>query len=122
MGILKKTFIERDAWWMLVPDQSIFASGGKTDGQVLNLAARRRDGRWIMVYLAAKDSVGINMNKLDGEKEADAFWIDPRTGDEVLIGTFANTGVRSFTTPEGWEDALLVIEPTSRRGRADKKR
>lgn len=122
MGILKKAFTERDAWWSLVPDQTIFASGGKTDGKVLNLAARGRDGRWIMAYLAAKDSIGINMNKFVGDKEADAFWIDPRNGDEVLIGTFANTGVRNFTTPEGWEDALLVIEPTSRRTRVDKKR
>jgi len=50
MGILKKIFLARNQWWYLVPDQSIFATGGQTTGQVLNLAARHKDGKWIMVY------------------------------------------------------------------------
>jgi hypothetical protein len=26
------------------------------------------------------------------------------------IGRLANTGVKSFSTPDGWEDALLILE------------
>jgi hypothetical protein len=37
-------------------------------------------------------------------------WIDPRTGEGTVAGLFDNTGVGSFATPRGFEDALLVLE------------
>lgn len=110
LRILKQIFADRDQWWELVPDQAIFASGGKTDGQVLNLAARHKDGRWVMAYLADKAAFAIDLTKLTAGAESDAFWIDPRTGGSVAIGRFANRGQQSFETPAGWEDALLVLE------------
>ena len=110
MGILKKTFLARQQWWYLVPDQSIFASGGITDTDVLNLAARHKDGKWIMVYLAGKASFSVNMSKITAGKQVNAFWIDPKTGGSVPIGSFSNTGVESFSTPNGWEDAILILE------------
>ena len=110
MGILKKIFLGRNEWWYLVPDQSIFASGGQTGGQVLNLAARHKDGKWVMVYLASKASFSINMNKIATAGKVNAFWIDPRTGDSVTAGSFSNIGIESFSTPDGWEDALLILE------------
>ena len=110
MGILKKAFLGRKEWWYLVPDQTVFASGGKTDGDVLNLAARHKDGLWVMAYLGTKASFSIDMGKFGGGKRAAALWIDPRTGRSVKIGTLPNTGVREFSTPEGWEDALLILE------------
>jgi hypothetical protein len=116
MGILKKALMGRDEWWYLVPDQTIFAGGGKTDGDILNLAARHKDGRWVMAYLGSKASVSLHMDKLTGGKDVRAFWIDPRTGRPAAIGTLPNTGVREFSTPEGWEDALLVLESRRDRG------
>src|SRR3972149_11715667 len=56
LGLLKKIFLSRKEWWYLVPDQSIFASGGNVEGQVLNLAARHKDGKWGMAYLGRKSS------------------------------------------------------------------
>jgi hypothetical protein len=44
--------------------------------------------------------------------QAKASWIDPRTGESVPAGSFPNSGVQAFSTPEGWEDALLVLEPS----------
>jgi hypothetical protein len=110
MGVLKKIFLAREEWWNLVPDQSVFTDGGETSGRVLNLAARHKDGKWIMVYLASKSSFSIEMKKLASEKGGRAFWVDPRTGDSLPIGNVSNTGVKSFSTPAEWEDALLVIE------------
>jgi hypothetical protein len=110
MGVLKKIFLALPEWWYLVPDQSIFASGGKTSGRVLNLAARHKDGKWIMVYLGSKTSFSVNMNKITAGKKVKAFWIDPKTGDSVSIGRFSNAGVQTFSTPDGWEDALLIAE------------
>ena len=110
MGILKKIFLGREEWWHLVPDQSILASGGNTKGDVLNLAARHKDGKWIMVYLGAKASFSINMDRFTAGNQAKASWIDPRTGGAASAGSFPNSGVQTFSTPEGWEDALLVLE------------
>jgi len=110
MGVLKKIFLGRKEWWYLVPDQSIFASGGQTGGDVLNLAAHHKNGEWIMVYLGSKSSFSINMNKITAGSKVNAFWIDPKNGDSVPIGIFSNTAVRSFSTPDEWEDAILILE------------
>jgi hypothetical protein len=115
MGVLKKIFLGRKEWWCLVPDQSLFASGANIKGDVLNLAARHKDGQWIMAYLGAKASFSIHMDKLTAGKQAKASWIDPRTGDSAPAGSFPASGVQAFTTPEGWEDALLVLEPSKDR-------
>jgi hypothetical protein len=111
LGILKKIFLDRKEWWYLVPDQTVFASGGNTKGQVLNLAARHKDGRWVMAYLGSKASFSIDLTKLKDGGTVHARWIDPRTGESRAIGPFSNSGAHSFSTPDGWEDALLLVEP-----------
>jgi hypothetical protein len=63
-----------------------------------------------MVYLAAKAAFSINMDKFTAGRQAQASWIDPRTGDSVPAGIFPSSGVQAFSTPEGWEDALLILE------------
>ncbi len=112
MGVLKKIFLERKEWWYLVPDQTIFASGSNTTGNVLNLAARHKDGGWIMVYSGNKSSFSINMNKITAGIHVNAFWIDPKTGSSVSISGFPKTVVQSFSTPDEWEDAILILEGT----------
>jgi hypothetical protein len=109
LGILKRIFLARDEWWELVPDQALLAEGGRIEGRVLNLAARHGDGHWAMVYLADPASVSVRLDKL--ASPVDALWIDPRTGESQAAGPFPNTGVAPFTTPHGWEDALLVLSP-----------
>ncbi len=112
MGLLKRIFTQREAWWHLVPDQSILASGGVTEGRILNLAARHKDGRWVMVYCGGEAEFAVDMTKVAG-KTANAFWVDPRTAKSTSVGEFDAAGVRAFSTPGGWEDALLVIESVS---------
>jgi len=115
LGILKKVFQGLSEWWYLVPDQSIFAAGGQTQGQILNLAARHKDGKWVMVYLGSRGSFSINMDKLVATR-VEARWIDPKTGNSSAAGSFVNTGTQSFSTPEGWEDAILILEKLGRNG------
>ncbi len=109
LGLLKRTFLARREWWRLVPDQSLLTSGGETNGQVLVLAARHAEGRWAMVYCGREASVTVDLSRLAG-KDVTAQWIDPRTAEPAAAGRHATTGTASFTTPSGWEDALLVLE------------
>ncbi len=111
MGILKNVFTARKQWWLLVPDQSVFASGGKTDGAVPHLAARHAGGRWVVCYLADKTTFSVRLDKLNAGQVA-ASWVNPKTGDALPIGSQPSTGVKGFTTPDGWEDALLILEAT----------
>jgi hypothetical protein len=111
LGILKNIFRDRKEWWRLAPDQSVFASGGNTNGQVLNLAARHRDGRWLMAYLGSKASVSVHLNTLAASSTVKGCWFDPRTGASKALGRFSSAAVESFSTPDGWEDALLILEP-----------
>lgn len=109
MGVLKKIFLARPQWWRLVPDQSIFASGGQTSGDVLHLAARHEDGKWAMLYLADKATFAVDMSKINSPWVT-IFWINPTTGLSRAVEQQANAGVKSFSTPAGWEDALLILE------------
>jgi hypothetical protein len=114
LGILKRAFTERKEWWRLVPDQAVFASGGNTNGQLLNLAARHQDGQWALVYLATKASFSVNLDKVNGGANLKVFWIDPKSGQVTPEARSAHQAVESFSTPEGWEDALLVAEAAPR--------
>ncbi len=109
MGVLRKIFEARPEWWLLVPDQSLLATGGKTDGKVLHLAARHKDGKWAMIYLADKTKFSVDLAKLSGAN-LKATWINPVDGKATRLEAIPNQGVRSFITPDGWEDSLLVLE------------
>jgi hypothetical protein len=111
MGILKRIFLSLNEWWSLVPDQTIFASGGNTNGDILNLAARHQEGKWVFAYLGASCSFSINLNKVNTEEKVGAMFIDPRTGNSSRVGSFPNKGVQEFSTPAEWEDAILILHP-----------
>jgi hypothetical protein len=64
-----------------------------------------------MAYLGSKASFFIDMTKVKTSGNRKAFWIDPRTGDSHSMGSFLNRAEQSFSTPGGWEDALLIVEP-----------
>jgi len=112
MALLRKILMARREWWHLVPDQGVLAKGGRVSGEILNLGARHKDGRWVMAYLASPCSVSIRLGmiKTGGGKKVVASWVDPRDGNSIPAGHFAGKSAESFTTPEGWEDALLVLE------------
>jgi hypothetical protein len=110
LAVLKGVFQGRAEWWRLVPDQSVFASGGTTSGRVLSLAARHEDGRWAIVYLGGPCSFSVALSKVAAAKGVLASWVDPRDGREVPLGILPGAGERGFSTPQGWPDALLILE------------
>lgn len=107
MKILKDMFVSR-RWWELVPDQSIFASQ-TVEGTTLNTGARSSVGDWILAYFSCPTTVSINLNRITAGNQVEAFWIDPKTGETSIIGRYPTGSTPSFTTPSGWEDALLWI-------------
>jgi hypothetical protein len=114
MGILRKVFEARAEWWLLVPDQSVFAAGGQTEGDILHLAARHQGGKWAMLYLADKAEFTVDLGKLSGPGVG-GFWCNPQSGEKTAIEPLTNKGVKRFSTPEGWEDALLILESKEER-------
>jgi hypothetical protein len=86
-----------------------FATGAKTEGQVLRLAARHLDGQWAIFYLGDQAKFSVNLGKLSATK-LNASWINPVDGQASRLGPLSNQGVKSFNTPDGWEDSLLVLE------------
>ena len=63
-----------------------------------------------MVYLGDKATFTIDRSKITQGNQANAFWIDPRTGQSVSIDRVPTRGEQAFRTPDGWEDALLILE------------
>jgi hypothetical protein len=66
-----------------------------------------------MFYLGDKTTFSVNMGKLNAPR-VDVFWVNPITGEAEPLRQESSTGVRSFSTPDGWEDAILILEGTDR--------
>jgi hypothetical protein len=107
MKILHDIFTAR-RWWDLVPDQHLIVSQ-TVEGTTLNTAARSAVGDWIMVYLNSPTTVSINLSAITAGSKVKGKWIDPKTGKTTSIGTFRISETPSFSTPPGWEDALLWL-------------
>jgi hypothetical protein len=107
MGILKQFFGTLD-WWNLVPDQTLIA-GQPVPGSTLNTAARSAHGDWAVVYLCRPAQVSICLQKLTALKENQAHWVDPRNGERSSAIDLHGQNTPDFSTPPGWEDALLII-------------
>ncbi len=110
MTVLKNIFTGLPEWWTLLPDQSVIISGGNTNGDVLNLGARSANGKWLVAYLAGQPSITLNVAKITAAESASAEWIDPAGGQEELIGRFRTREPHSFTRPQAWQDAVLVVK------------
>jgi hypothetical protein len=106
---ISRKFFESLDWWNFIPDQSIITEG-KGNENTLNVAMRSSDGDKIIVYFSNQTSATINLNMITNSGSAKAVWINPETGDNSEIGSFKNVKAKSFSTPGGWEDALLLIE------------
>jgi hypothetical protein len=90
-------------WWKLVPDGSIL-SGGKGD-----VAARSSSGDWILAYLTGDGAVGIDLRWISAAPSAEAWWIDPLTGQRSSGGVFPTNGLQRFSPPPRCEDAVLLL-------------
>lgn len=122
MGIFKQV-VTALPWWQRLPDQSMIEAG-ISNNETLNSAIRSQDGRWGMIYLSGRCHVLVRLEKLIDQK-ARATWVNPATGEKQNGGEYATytmPGFRQvrtslyqwFTTPDHWEDAVLLLEGIKR--------
>jgi hypothetical protein len=105
MGHLKKLMLSR-SYFDRVPDQSLIVGGGGLHGEHLQAT---RGPNWAFVYTPLPMGVRVALGRLPG-KEVKASWFDPRTGETREIGTFPNTGERSFPPPVSGPDWVLILD------------
>ncbi|MBO9597652.1 MAG: DUF4038 domain-containing protein, partial [Cohnella sp.] len=101
--IESRPFLER------VPDQSL-VTGALSGGDHIRCT---RGSSYAMIY--ARTSFTVNMGRISGTTVT-AYWYDPRTGANKLIGDFSNTGTRAFTPPSTGvnNDWVLVLDDKSK--------
>lgn len=72
------------------------------------------DSTYAMVYVPAGRAFTVDMSVIKGRR-VKAWWYNPRNGRAQRIGTFPNSGTRSFRTPDMGEmlDWILVLDDAS---------
>ena len=103
MKIMGEFFRSFD-WWNIVPDQAIFEKWIKG-----NVAARSSKGEWIIAYLTDKTPATIRLSYITASGSATGWWFNPLTGERTKSGTYRTSENKSFTIPEGWQDAVLFL-------------
>jgi hypothetical protein len=103
-----------------VPDQDVLVTGRVPTsmpgaGRYQFVATRDLDGSYAMVYAPVSRPFTVRMSKISGSKVR-AWWFNPRDGSSTSIGTFDNTGERTFTPPTPGEmiDWVLVLDDAAR--------
>ena len=103
MLIMSKIF-KKISWWNLVPDSAILVSP-----QIGNVAARSKDGDWLIAYLSKPEKIMIDSRFLPFINHIEAIWINPETG-EVLNAILIPTQNTIDFEPPKWIDAVLVVK------------
>lgn len=104
-------FFRALGWSSLVPDRSdTVLTGGQGNGLNAAYAAKSADSTRVIVYTPSDKQLTIHMSELTGPNVA-ARWFEPSSASYTTIGTFPNTGSRSFDPP-GSGDWVLVLEST----------
>ena len=112
MSILRRALEGLDEWWRMVPDASLLGGEARTEGRILDLAARHPEGKWALAYAGGPTTLSVNTEAVAVGGATHATWIDPATGESVPAGEPSVPAAAPLATPEGWEDALLLIAGT----------
>ena len=111
LGILKKVFLERKEWWNLVPDQSHLRQRRQHQrhgAQPGRAPHRTATGSWPI--WAARPLSRSTWASYQREKRSGQCGLSPRVAKPYRLARYTSSGVQSFSTPDGWEDALLILE------------
>jgi hypothetical protein len=115
-----RKLIESRPFLSRIPDDSILvphpvaSSAVPGAGEYRYTATRDQEGTYAMIYVPVGRDFEVRMDAIRGS-EVIAWWYNPRNGDAEKIGTFSNSGTRTFTPPEPGEnlDWILVLDDSS---------
>ncbi|MFH1571573.1 MAG: DUF4038 domain-containing protein [Gemmatimonadota bacterium] len=110
MGVFRRILEVLPEWWRIVPEPSILIDGAG-DGLARHAAGRGASGQWALVYLSEPDTVRLRLEGVLAGPRCRATWVNPVTGNRTGFSTFAAAGTLTTSTPGGWEDTLVLIEP-----------
>ena len=54
--------------------------------------------------------MSLRLDAITAGDEVRAWWIDPTNGERSPAGAFSTQSCPAFTSPPGWEDAVLLVE------------
>lgn len=109
LAYVGKLFQSRE-FHKLVPDQNhTVVTAGYQSGNTLATTARTSNGSTIISFIPTQRAVTVDMSKISGGGQAQAWWYNPRTNGATAAGVFATTGTQNFTPPDS-SDWLLVID------------
>ena len=116
-----RALIESRPFLTRIPDPDIIvpaevATSIPGTGRYQFVATRDADGTYAMVYAPVGRSFTVRMSVIKGAT-VKAWWFNPRTGAATVIGSFANTGDRTFTPPDRGEllDWVLVLDDAAKK-------
>jgi len=102
-----------------IPDNSIVVTSDVPSsvpgaGAYCFIATRDQKGTYAMIYAPVGRKFSVKMDVIKG-KDVVAWWFNPRNGETIRIGNFANTGIQTFNTPTPGEslDWILVLDDKS---------
>jgi hypothetical protein len=114
-----RRLIESRPFLTRIPDDSVMVvdqadTGVPGAGRYRFTATRDRDGTYAMVYAPVGRAFTVHMDVIRNGSVR-AWWFNPRNGEAQEIGTFANTGRRTFIPPNPGEllDWVLVLDDVS---------
>lgn len=107
-----KRFLQQRPWQRLIPDTTLVTSENKHDsGHVV--AAISQDNDFMMVYLPLGKKLTVSTSKIKSAN-LKAYWLNPRDGRSLLIGTMKNKNSHEFTPHSqgrGSDWVLLIEDP-----------
>jgi hypothetical protein len=109
---LGQLFRSREHWKMVPDVNHTVVMGGFGAGSTLTVASRTSDGQTIIAYIpnGSAATILVDMSQITSSiQTAKCWWFNPSSGAAILINTFANSGLRSFTPPDS-NDWVLVID------------
>jgi hypothetical protein len=111
LSYVGKLFTGR-SFYLLRPDQNnTVMTTGVQSGSTKATTALTTDGSSVIAYIPTSRQVSIDMTNVAGA-QGRGWWFNPRDASTIDLGTFPNTGSRSFVPPDN-NDWVLVIDNAS---------
>jgi hypothetical protein len=100
-------------FWKMVPDTAnTYLTAGYGSGMTISVLSRTSDGQTMIAYVPNGNSTTITVNLAgitSSTNTIHGWWFNPSTAVTTDLGTFSNSGSRSFTPPDS-NDWVLVLD------------